>query len=433
MIFENYKYYLQYIKEKYTYSKLYYKDELDDSHQSFEYLMKYEGMNVYPAYALPIIMPMPENNKDNKNIFDIIGLHNKNNLSENDNFKQIKKYEFILNKKIKEFAEYSEKFGELHNTDKVRRYFSYELVDKIKEITKSKNITNAYIKMYEMMKTFDFCKNEDNVNIFHICEHPGAFVFGTVDYIKKNYPNKKYDVTIQSLNPSHNKGAFKPYPELNKYKIDYGKKNTGDITDIDNIKYYIDTYGKNKYNLITSDCGWDCSEDFTKQEIKLMPIYFGTLITTIGLSSEKTDVCLKCFSFNTPKMVELLYLCSLIYEKVYITRLLTDKSGSGEHYIIMSKLKINANDKSKLINLLIQYYKNYHTKTLFESYDDYYLGKIRTYSYLTIIRRITNYNSLIFRINNNKFADVKEDVKEYVKKFVYYYVDYYLKFIGLAQ
>ena len=131
-------------------------------------------------------------------------------------------------------------------------------------------------------------------------------------------------------------------------------------------------------------------------------------------------------------MIELLYLCSLIYEKVYITRLLTDKSGSGEHYIIMSKLKINNNDKLKLIDLLIQYYKDYQNKSLFESFDDYYLKKIRIFSYLTTIRRITNYNCLIFRINNNKFADVKDDVKDYVKKFVYYYVDYYLKFIGLV-
>jgi hypothetical protein len=429
MIFENYKYYLKYIKEKYNYSETCYKDKLDDESQSFEYLMKYEGMNVYPAYPLPIIMPLPELNK---NIFDLIKITNKINLSNNEHLKRIEKYNTILNKKIKEFADYSGKFEELHNTDKVRRYFSYEIVDKIKEMTKSKNITNAYIKMYEIMKSFDFCNKQNNLNIFHICEHPGAFVFGTVDYIKNNYPDKKYNITIQSLNPSYNKGAFKPFPELHKFKIDYGKKNTGDITDIDNIIYYIDTYGKNKYNLITSDCGWDCSEDFTKQETKLMPVYFGTLITTIGVSSEQTDVCLKCFSFNTPKMIELLYLCSLIYDKVYITRLLTDKSGSGEHYIIMKKLKINDNDKSKLIDLLIQYYKDYHNKSLFDSIDDYYLKKVRIYSYLTTIRRITNYNCLIFRVNNNKFSDVRDDVKEYVKKFVYYYVDYYLKFIGLT-
>jgi hypothetical protein len=429
MVFENYKYYLKYIKEKYNYSETCYKDKLDDESPTFEYLMKYEGMNVYPAYPLPIIMPLP---KLNNNIFDLIKI-DKVKLLDNEHMNRIKKYDTILNKKIKEFAEYSTKFEDLQNTDKVRRYFSYEIVDKIKEMTKSKNITNAYIKMYEIMKSFDFCNNKDSqLNIFHICEHPGAFVFGTTDYIKNNFPDKKYNVIIQSLNPSINKGGFKPFPELlQKFKIDYGTKNTGDITDIDNIKYYINTYEKNKYNLITSDCGWDCSDDFTKQETKLMPIYFGTLITTIGLSFEQTDVCLKCFSFNSPKMIELLYLCSLIYENIYITRLLTDKSGSGEHYIIMRKLKITNNEKTKLIDLLIEYYKDYQTKSLFESIDNYYLKKVRIYSYLTTIRRITNYNCLIFRVNNNKFSDVKNDVKEYVKKFVYYYVDYYIKLIGL--
>jgi hypothetical protein len=395
-------------------------------------MIRYESMNVLTAFPLANVMPVPENNN---NIFELVKVSDKINLSNNEHIKKINHYNDILNKKINEFADYSKKFEELSNTDKVRRYFSYEIIDKMKEITKSKNVTNAYVKMYEIMKSFDFANTKDNeLNLFHICEHPGAFVFGTVDYIKNNYPNKKYNVMIQSLNPTYNKGAFKPFPELTqKFKIDYGKKNTGDITDIDNIKYYIDTYGNKKYHIITSDCGWDCSEDFTQQEKKLMPIYFGTLIATIGLSSDITDVCLKCFSFNSPKMIELIYLCSLIYEKVYITRLLTDKSGSGEHYLIMRKLKINNGDKKKLLDILYDYYKNYQNKSLFESYNENYLKKIRVFSYLTTIRRITNYNCLIFRINNNKFSDVRDDVKQYVKKFVDYYVDYYLKFIGIEK
>jgi len=95
----------------------------------------------------------------------------------------------------------------------------------------------------------------------------------------------------------------------------------------------------------------------------------------------------------------------------------------------MENLILNNKNKLKLDDLLITYYKDYHNKLLFNLIDSNYLKKVRIYSYLTTIRRITNYNSLIFKINNNKFVDVKD----YVKKIVFYYVNYYIKFIGLYK
>ena len=61
MVLSNYRYYLDYIKGKYVYSKKYYDLEIDDKSALSEYLMRYEGMNVYPAYPLPIIMPISNN------------------------------------------------------------------------------------------------------------------------------------------------------------------------------------------------------------------------------------------------------------------------------------------------------------------------------------------------------------------------------------
>ena len=442
MAFINYKFYLDYITEKYNYSNKHYKLLLVDGTPIFEYLMTYEGMNVYPAYPLPIVMPIPKNH----NIFDLIKISNLNNYKFPNNIEllNIQTFESILNDKIREFKKTSEDYEKTSvrfkvksynkNIDSaVRKYFSYEIIDRIKELTKTQNVTNAYVKMYELLVTFKFNASAD-INIFHICEHPGGFVLATDDYIKKTHPDKKANYTIQSLNPTNDKRIFKPFDELiSRFgkNIDYGTKKTGDITDPDNINYYIDTYGNKTFDLITSDCGWDCSEDYTTQEAKLMPIYFGTLITTIGLSNENTVCFFKCFSFNSLKMIELLYLCSAIYHKVNIVRLLTDKSGSGEHYIVMEKLKINNDDKKKLVKILLDYYKNYDNSLLFDNFDLDFLSKISEYTKLTILRRITNYNSLIFRLNNIDYTDKSDDIKEYVRKFVYYYVDYYIKYLSL--
>lgn len=446
MTFVNYKFYLDYITEKYNYSNRNYRLQLTDDNKIYEYMTTYEGMNVYPAYPLPIVMPVPRVN----NLFDNIKIISINDYQYPNNIEllRIQTYESILNDKIREFEKASQTYSQESVRSKmksynkniesaVRKYFSYEIIDRIKELTKTKNVTNAYVKMYELLITFDCFKdtNKNDVNIFHICEHPGGFVLATDDYIKNNFPNKKVNYMIQSLNPSSDSKIFKPFDELIERfgkNIDYGTKKTGDITDADNILYYINTYKNTNLDLITSDCGWDCSEDYTTQEAKLMPIYFGTIITTIGLSNENTICFFKCFSFNSLKMIELLYLCSAVYHKVYIVRLLTDKSGSGEHYIVMQNMRKDI-DKNKLVEILINYYKDYDKKLLFNNFDVDFLDRISEYTRLTILRRITNYNSLIFRINNIDYTDKHNEIKEYVKKFVYYYVDYYTKYLKLTK
>jgi len=70
---------------------------------------------------------------------------------------------------------------------------------------------------------------------------------------------------------------------------------------------------------------------------------------------------------------------------------------------------------------------------LFDSFEDEYLKQIKTYAKLAIMRRITNYNSLIFRTNNYNFANKHDSIKKYIKKFVMYYVDYYIKYINLDK
>ena len=142
--------------------------------------MRYEGMNVYPAYPLPIIMPISNNEYKGVGNMDI-----KSTLT--NKFKNVL-LENKLNEKIKEFAKYEKQMSALRNKDKVRRYFNYEIIDKIRDITGSKDVSTAYVKMYEMLVSFDIFEDasDNQLNIFHICEHPGAFVFATYDFIRKN-------------------------------------------------------------------------------------------------------------------------------------------------------------------------------------------------------------------------------------------------------
>jgi 23S rRNA U2552 (ribose-2'-O)-methylase RlmE/FtsJ len=402
-IYHNYKEYGELISEKYNKTKDIYNNVFTNENPEL-FLYYYDLLNVFPIYPRPIIMSLIKPDEQFKDI-ETIDLEKMQELNEK------------LSKKIDEFGSYYEDIGKLRNEDKIRRFFSYEIIDKLKDSFPESKITNAWLKMTELLHSYKFIKDkEEKVESFHICEHPGAFV-----YAMKDYYGEKLDFVFESLKPNNSKQIFEPDPELvRKYKnkLDYGAKNTGDITDKENIKYYINTYKNRKFNLITSDCGLDFSDDFKKQESGLYKLFLCALITAIGLGGE--NYIFKLFSFNTKQTIDLLYLACQYYEQVDLVRLLTDKSGSGEIYCVCLNLR---KEKNRDIEDLLKYVDNLD----FNKYDEKFINRIENHHKLLTMRRIVNYNQLIFRFLNNKYIDDNPETKLYVKNLADYYVDYFIK------
>ena len=96
---------------------------------------------------------------------------------------------------------------------------------------------------------------------FHICEAPGAFISCINHYIHTKTQYNSYEWKSQSLKPKGSKskkdtigdtyGFMKKYPN----HWDFGIDDTGDITNIENIKYYAKMAKEMNINLMTSDCG----------------------------------------------------------------------------------------------------------------------------------------------------------------------------------
>ena len=138
------------------------------------------------------------------------------------------------------------------------RYYNksdYNL-DKLKDIVSKKfnngfYISQAWLKMYEICELFNIISKKKKVlNTMHICELPGNFISSINHYIKTKTKIKEFNWIGQSLNPNHKDNIKKygnciidekPYNFYSKYKDKwiFGKDNTGDITNIQNIKYYI--------------------------------------------------------------------------------------------------------------------------------------------------------------------------------------------------
>uniref|UniRef100_A0A6C0BD69 Ribosomal RNA methyltransferase FtsJ domain-containing protein n=1 Tax=viral metagenome TaxID=1070528 RepID=A0A6C0BD69_9ZZZZ len=415
--YHNYENYNIYIKNRYKTSEKEYKTHfVNDEKNDEKFLLTYESMNVFPLYPRPIIMPLKTKSYD-------IG------LKENNTLKNIKlKYNDLLIKKMKEFETYSSMIGKNRNTAKIRRFFDYEIKDSISKIINDK-VSNAWIKMYEIMTTYVFFGNKETITInsFHLCEHPGSFVLATQEWIKRN-TNKEHKFIFQSLKPNNNNPhILKPDEKIPTKYLDYA--NDGDVTKRKNIEYYRQKYKDVYYDLITSDCGLDFSDDFTQQEHGLYKIFLGALICAIGLSKKGTNYIYKLFSFNELKTIEMLYITCMFFENVDVVRLMTDKSGSGEIYIICTNFNYEG-DFDKTFNVLLDYLdNNKDDKFIIDIFDKEFINNIQNYHRLLTMRRITNYNMLIFRQINSDYSNAVN----YVKLVTDYYVNYFFEYIGLNK
>jgi len=420
--------YYNYLFDKYKNSLKNHKIKLSKSDTDpNKYLMLYESMNVYPIYPKPIIMPL----KTKSQTFDCkIQLNNnlKIDTSEMNNFTK------ELNQKIIEFNNLEKQFQKYKGAVKVRRFFDYEIRDTIKNKLNNQNISNAWIKMYEILNTYDLLNtNSDTVDTFHICEHPGGFIHATKYYIK-HILNKKHDFVFQSLKPESDPQIFKPDKELiSKYsdKLDYGPQK-GDITNKENISYYSNKYKTRKFSLITSDCGLDFSENFVGQESRLYKIFYSAFVANIGLSTNGTNYVFKLFSFNDPKTIEFLQLVCLFYEQVDLVRTLTTKSGSGENYCVCVNYNFKGN-KEEIVKQLIDYISDPSNTFILNKIDSEFMDKIIYYHKLITSRRITTMDQLLFRFYNMEYVQNNQIIVEYIKNYTNYYVNYFLSFIKLNK
>jgi len=429
---DNYKASVQYIQDKYKTSNKWYKKKFTNEDRKDMFYIAYESMNVYPTYPRPIITSI----KKAKDKFKIKKHINSNFKMDQTNTQELNRQ---VDEKITEYVNYEKLVIKQRGLPKVRRYFDYEVRDLIsRKYMKDTYITNAWIKMYEILSTYNYFENHQSpiIKTFHICEHPGAFIYATRDFIKKRYPDKKHDFIFQSLKPIK-KTIFKTEHKLfkeNRDKLDYGADGTGDITTISNILHYRKKHQNKKFNLITSDCGLKCSDDFIKQEETLLPIFFGALLCAIGVATKGTDYIWKMFSFNLQKTIEMIYLGCYFFESADIIRLMTTKSTSGEIYIVFKNFRFEDNNPKfeKVFNDIITYYKNYKDNINFiNDIDKKFMKRTSRSSNLLNMRRIISINQLIFRTINQKYVEKHGEIRDFVQGLTDYYAKYYARYVKL--
>ena len=204
------------------------------------------------------------------------------------------------------------------------------------------NTSNAWVKLYEILSTFPLInENNKTFKTFNMCEAPGSWIFCLNHYLKTHTTNEDFDWTIQSLNPNEpsnrkygaifadDYGLMKKYPERWKY----GVLNTGDITEVENIKSYGKIVDKD-IDLITSDCGIRVAYDKDK-EVAVSKLNLAQVIMILSLLPVGKHCVLKTYiPFSEMAVVNWLYILFCSFDKMTLCKPLTSHPSSEEVYIV---------------------------------------------------------------------------------------------------
>ena len=225
----------------------------------------------------------------------------------------------------------------------------YELVHTPKKRRKDKNqsiarylpFSRSYFKMWEIIYEFELINNSKTINVSHIAEGPGGFMESVINYRKRfNKKDNIYGITLRSTKkfiPGWNKS--KDFIKRNNIIISYGKDNTGDICNIENIIFFKNQIGNNKCDLVTADGGFDFSIDFNHQEQQAFQLIFCEIVLALSVQKNGGSFVLKIFDMFTLLTIKMLYIISYFYEEVYIYKPLTSRCANSEKYIIAKKFR----------------------------------------------------------------------------------------------
>lgn len=201
-------------------------------------------------------------------------------------------------------------------------------------------ISRSYFKMIEICGLFDIVSNmPPTMRSFHIAEGPGGFI-EALSHLRECSDDTYIGMTLISENPTV-PGWRKSQAFLAKNPnviIETGTDGTGDITNEANLLHCAGKYGASM-DLVTADGGFDFSGDFNLQENQVGLLLVSQLAMASAVQKQGGTFIMKMFDVFTKLSLDILYLLSLMYEKVSIVKPNTSRYANSERYIVAQGFK----------------------------------------------------------------------------------------------
>jgi len=248
-----------------------------------------------------------------------------------------------------------EKLDKLENEwDIFKKYTNpYEYIHSVipykkKSICKYKPLSRSYFKMVEIINTFDLFDGINKpIKCFHLAEGPGGFIEAFVNQ-RKRKDDAYIGMTLMDCKNDYNIPGWKKSNDfLTKNEnvfIESGSDNTGNILSVDNFIHCREIYNASM-DFITADGGFDFSFDFNKQEVSIAKLLFAQIAYAIMLQSKGGTFILKFFDCFMQHSIDLLYILSAFYDKVYIIKPQTSRYANSEKYLVCRGFLFSSNEK----------------------------------------------------------------------------------------
>ena len=347
-------------------------------------------------------------------VYDKIDFDPNNNLKKGYELSELA-YQFIDKINYKKYKNvelfFNREFKKLNN----------KLFDDFNVNINGRQVSRAWIKMYELLSDLKFFDNLDQkINAFHICEAPGNFINSAVFYINRKSPNKEYKWTAQSL-ASSMADFYDSYGFIKKTQSqwDLGIDKTGDITSIDNLRYYLDKYGNS--DVMIGDCGekWSINSSLSR-DLSVFQMIYAILFPKIG-----GNFVIKSFATNFNKLyLSMLYLACTMYERIYTFKSNTNFWSSEIYIVGINKLKsIDTNILLDIAKNLLNNKITYPIDEIPKSFIDMYQSIM--YEYILQYTDIKKF--FVFLSTNDAIFNVAKDlIRQSVKEKMTKWTDKYL-------
>jgi 23S rRNA U2552 (ribose-2'-O)-methylase RlmE/FtsJ len=215
-------------------------------------------------------------------------------------------------------------------------YIHTTVPQKKKSVSKYKPISRSFFKMVEMVHTFRMYFR-DTIHSFHLAEGPGGFIEAMV--FLRNEPRDRYiGMTLQDSGRNDpnipgwkkSEGFMKTHPNVS---LENGADQTGNLLSVENFEYVVAEYG-GQMEMVTADGGFDFSMDFNQQEQMIGKLLFAQMAFALCLNKYRGHFVLKIFDCFMPHTVDIIYILSSFYEKVFIIKPHTSRYANSERYIV---------------------------------------------------------------------------------------------------
>lgn len=318
-------------------------------------------------------------------------------------------------------------------------YIHSYIPNKKRSVSKMKPLSRSFFKMIEILTQFPLGQHKE-IQTFHLAEGPGGFI-EAVAFLRHCHKDKYIGMTLQDSEdpniPSWKKTDrfLRDHPNV---VLENGPTDTGDILSLENFIGIAEKYGSTM-TLITGDGGFDFSSDFNQQEIFIGKLLFAQIAFALVLQKRGGNFILKIFDSFIQHTVDLLYLLSSFYEKVYIMKPQTSRYANSEKYIICTGFLFSNRDSffpfiKQTFEKMVENGSTNPLRFLSLPIPIIFTRKLEEYNTLYGQKQIQNiYYTLSLIDNKNKGSKIENLIQTNIQKSIQWCIKYNIEYYSLLE